>query len=76
MCFSQSMKTRIHFETSFIWKAKTPNYKSLDNYFQVDGISMGLDGHHRVKYFEALDLIMASICFRFDQPSFITSSLI
>ena len=65
-------------------KRKHPNYRSLDSYFQVDGKSMGSEGHHsylrkddfRVKYFEALDLIMSTIRTRFDQPSFIAFSLI
>ena len=43
---------------------------------------MGSEGYHsnlpkddfRVKYFEALDLIMVSIRTRFDQPSFIAFS--
>ena len=55
---------------------KHPNYKSLDSSFQVDGKSMGSEGHSnlpkddfRVRYFTALDLIMASISTRFDQPN-------
>ena len=42
---------------------------------------MGLEGHSnwskddfRVKHFEAFDLVMASICTRFDHPSFIAFS--
>ena len=63
---------------------KHSNYKSLDSYSQVDGKSMGSERHHSnlpkddftVKYMEALDLIMASIRTRFNQPSFIAFSLI
>ena len=50
-------------------KRKHPNYKSLDSYFQVDGQPMLSERHClnlpkvglRVRYFEALDLIMVSL---------------
>ena len=59
-------------------KRKHPNYKLLTGYFQVDGHSSNAVSHHpvspkedfRVKYFEALDLLIVSIKTRFDQPSF------
>ena len=59
-------------------KQKHPNYKS-HSFFQVDGKSVESEEHHsnlrkddvRVKYFEPLDLIMASIRSRFDQSSFV-----
>lgn len=65
-------------------KRKHSNYKLLDNYFPIDGKSSLREGHHsnfpkddfRVKYFEALDLVMAPIRTRFDQPSFIAFFLI
>ena len=65
-------------------KRKHSNYKLLDNYFPIDGKSNLREGHHsnfpkddfRVKYFEALDLVMAPIRTRFDQPSFIAFFLI
>ena len=65
-------------------KPEQSNCKLLDSYFQVDGKLMGPEEHYsnlpkddfKVEYFEALYLIMASIRTRFDQPSFITFSLI
>ena len=59
-------------------KREHPNYKSLVNYFQVDGQWSKAASHHpvspkedfRVEYFEALDLWIVSIKTRFDQPSF------
>ena len=82
MCFSQSIQSRIILNPALSRKRKHPNYKSLDSYFQVDGQSMRSEGHcsnstkddFRVKYFEALDLIMASLRTRFDQPRFIALS--
>ena len=70
--------------TALSRKRKHPNGKSLDSYLQVNGKLMGSAGHHsnlppdnfRVKYFEALDLIMPDIRTRFDQPSFIAFSLV
>ena len=59
-------------------KRKTPNYGSLDNYFQGEGYSNSADTHHpitleqyfRQQYFENLNLIISSIKDRFNQPIF------
>ena len=59
-------------------KRKNPDYRSLNDSFQVEGYSSNAEAYHsispkdefRVKYFEALDLITASIKSRFTQPSF------
>lgn len=59
-------------------KRKMPNYKTLEQYFNVDGLSKGSASHHpsdtkeyfRGIYFEVLDTITSVIKDRFDQPSF------
>ena len=75
---------RAQFEHSLLRKRKQRNYKSLDRYFELEVRSVRSEEHRwnlpnddfRVKYFEALDLIMSSIRTRFDQPDFIAFSLI
>ena len=59
-------------------KQKTPNYKTLEQYFVVDGLPQGAEAHHpsnpkehyRQMYFEVLDSIITVIEDRFDQKSF------
>ena len=80
----KASKNKFILNTTLSRNQKHPNYKSLNSYFQVNGKSIGSEGHHsnlskddfRVKYFEALDLITAPVRTRFDQPSFKEFSLI
>ena len=59
-------------------KRKSPNYKSLNDFFIVEGQSpkaqryfpSSSKEHYRAIFFEVLDLIINSIQSRFDQPSF------
>ena len=59
-------------------KRKTPNYKTLEQYFVVDGLPQGAEAHHPLNpkehycqtYFEVLDSIITVIEDRFDQRSF------
>ena len=59
-------------------KRKSPNYKSLNDFFIVEGQSSKAQPyfpssskeHYRAIFFEVLDLIINSIQSRFDQPSF------
>ena len=59
-------------------KRKSPNYKSLNDFFIVEGqsskaqpyFSSPSKEHYRAIFFEVLDLIVNSIRSRFDQPSF------
>ena len=55
-------------------KLQTPNYKTLEQYFVVDGLSQGAEArrpsnpkeHYRQMYFEVLDSIITVIEDRFD----------
>ena len=86
ICFTnvsiETSKLELISNTALSRKQKHRNYKSLDSYFRLDVKSVGSEGLNlpkddfRVKYFEALDLIMASIRTRIDQPNFIAFSLI
>ena len=59
-------------------KRKRPNYKTIQQHFQIDGYKEGTEAHHpatpedhyRCIYFDVLDVITSSIKTRFDQPSF------
>jgi len=59
-------------------KRKRPNYRTIEQHFQVEGYHESSDGHHpatpednyRSIYFEAIDILTSSIKSRFDQPSF------
>ena len=59
-------------------KQKTPNYKTLAQYFAVDGLPQGAEAdhpsnpkeHYRQMYFEVLDSIITVMKDRFDQKSF------
>ena len=59
-------------------KPKTSNYKTLEQYFVVDGLPQGAEAHHpsnpkehyRQMYFEVLDSVITVIEDRFDQKSF------
>ena len=59
-------------------KRKSPNYKSLNDFFIVEGQSSKAQlyfpssskEHYQAIFFEVLDLIINSIQSRFDQPSF------
>ena len=59
-------------------KRKKPSYRSLDNYFEVDGYSNNTNPYHptpseeyfKQQYFENLDLIISSIKARFNQLAF------
>ena len=59
-------------------KRKTPNYKTLEEFFVVDGLPQGAEAHHPSNpkehycqmYFEVLDTIITVIEDRFDQKTF------
>ena len=59
-------------------KRKSPNYKSLNDFFIVEGQSSNTQPYfppsskerYRAIFFEVLDLIINSVQSRFDQPSF------
>ena len=59
-------------------KRKRPDYKTMEQHFQVDGYHYNAEAHHpatpkdhfRSIYFESLDIISTSIKARFEQPSF------
>ena len=59
-------------------KRKSPNYKSLNDFFIVESQSpkaqphfpSSSKEHYRAIFFEVLDLVINSIQNRFDQPSF------
>ena len=59
-------------------KRKRPHYRSLNNYFQVEGYSNNVNTYHpttleeyfRQQYFENLNLIISSIKDHFNQPAF------
>ena len=60
-------------------KRKAPNYKSLEQYYTIDGQSSSTSEafhplspkeYYRIQYFEVLDAVIMVIKDRFDQPSF------
>jgi len=59
-------------------KRKRPNYKTIQQHFQIDGYKQGTEAHHSATpedyyhsiYFDSLDIITSSIKTRFEQPSF------
>jgi hypothetical protein len=59
-------------------KRKRPNYKTVQQHFQIDGYKEGTEAHHpatpedhyRSIYLDSLDVITSSIKTRFEQPSF------
>jgi hypothetical protein len=59
-------------------KRKIPNYKTIQQHFQIDGYKQGTEAHHpdtpedhyRSIYLDSLDVITSSIKTRFEQPSF------
>ena len=58
-------------------KRKAPNYKTLEQFYTIDGLSPTAEAYHpsnpkkhRIIYFEVLDAINNVIKERFDQPSF------
>ena len=59
-------------------KRKAPNYKTLEQFYTIDGLSPTAEAYHpsnpkehyRVMYFEVLDAVINVIKERFDQPSF------
>ena len=58
-------------------KRKAPNYKTLEQFYIVDGLSPTAEVYHpsnpkehRIIYFEVLDAVINVIKERFDQPSF------
>jgi len=59
-------------------KRKQPNYRTIEQHFQVEGHHESGEAHHPATpedyyqsiYFEAIDILNSSIKSRFDQPSF------
>ena len=59
-------------------KRKTPNYKTVEQFYTIDDLSptaeaydpSNLKEHYRIIYFEVLDAVINVIKERFDQPSF------
>ena len=59
-------------------KRKAPNYKTLEQFYTIDGLSPTAEAYHpsnpkehyRIIYFEVFDAVINVIKERFDQPSF------
>ena len=59
-------------------KRKAPNYKTLEQFYAIDGLSPTAEAYHpsnpkehyRIIYFEVLDAVINVIKEKFDQPSF------
>ena len=59
-------------------KREAPNYKTLEQFYTIDGLSPTAEAYHpsnpkehyRIIYFEVLDAVVNVIKERFDQPSF------
>lgn len=76
----KSKAERIDFieEPSLPRKKRTPNYRTLEQYFDVQGLASNSVAYHpsdaresfRLIYFEVLDSIISVIKERFNQPSF------
>ena len=80
-CFFETAKQKAanhNFEPILPRKRKSTNYKSLNDFFIVEGqsskaqpyVPSSSKEHYRTIFFEVLDLIINSIQSRFDKPSF------